>query len=323
MVPLASSSAGRLSEMRALRRWLGTREADDVVISMMTRANFQTLMLRRRGGPRLVISERNIPRREPGQGGLHLLVRNSLFRWLYPRADSFVAISHPVASYFYGVGRVDPSRIWVIPNPATGKTGSAESDVDIKPRRGHLKVVVPGRLVDAKRPLLALDICDELARRGVAVSLHYFGEGDMRSDLEGQVKSYPVSIRGRVERWFEELDGESVVLLPSAVEGFGNVLLEASAVGVPVVVGSNTYGSADAVIPGVTGFFARGDTVEDFADAVQASCQLSSAVPEGWLDQFSTENSVLALSRCIAHVGGRRSPQDIGTVTAERVGAPR
>jgi glycosyltransferase involved in cell wall biosynthesis len=44
-----------------------------------------------------------------------------------------------------------------------------------------------------------------------------------------------------------------VLCLPSYREGFGNVVIEAAAVGIPTL-GSRIYGVVDAVVDGVTGF---------------------------------------------------------------------
>lgn len=296
---LAAQNAGRVGEIRALRAFLTTLGPDDWVVSMMTRANNQVLLLKRPGGPKIAVSERNIPRTEPGQGAVHIAVRNGLLRALYPKADRLIAISHPVASLFHFGARVSQSKIWVVPNPATGKVGE-KGDVSIRARDASvLDMVVPARLVDAKRPELALAVADELHRRGMEVSLRYFGEGALRERYDSLVRSYKVEAQGRVENWFEELTPASIVLLPSAVEGFGNVLLEAAAVGVPSVVGSNTFGSADAVIPGVTGVFARGERVEEFADAVVEAAAIDATVPAAWLRTFSVENSVATLLRAL------------------------
>ncbi|MBQ7345844.1 MAG: glycosyltransferase family 4 protein [Oscillospiraceae bacterium] len=52
-----------------------------------------------------------------------------------------------------------------------------------------------------------------------------------------------------IERYFAMMD---VLVLPSYREGFGNIVIEAQAMGVPVIV-SDIPGPTDAMLPGVTG----------------------------------------------------------------------
>lgn len=310
---LAQAKSGRRAEIRALRAFYQTLDSNDWLVAMMTRANNQALLLKRKGGAKVAVSERNIPRTEPGQSQLHVATRDLLMRRLYPRADRLIAISHPVASLFHFGARVDQSRIWVVPNPALGKTGLT-GDVSISPRSADMiDIVVPARVVDAKRPELALAVAEELHARGLTVQLRYFGDGDLRARYQSLRRDFTIEANGRVERWFEHLNANSVVLLPSIVEGFGNVLLEAAASGVPSVVGSNTYGAADALIPGVTGFFARGERVNEYADAIEEATRIEATVPEGWLRTFSVANSVSTLIRALSgHPSDTRTTASVG-----------
>lgn len=47
-----------------------------------------------------------------------------------------------------------------------------------------------------------------------------------------------------------------IICLPSYREGFGNVLIEASSVGIPAIA-SRIYGITDAIVDGVTGVSMR------------------------------------------------------------------
>lgn len=304
---LASQGAGRIAEFRASRQLLATESVDTIIISLMTRANFQILVsaigMHRR--PKIVISERNIPRREPGQGLFHLAIRDTLFALLYRRADAFLAISHAVGAYFRSAGRVQQGKTWVIPNPALAKRAMPTRDVPISPRGKALDIVVPARLVDAKRPLLALETAKILTARGHTVRLRYFGAGEMEDVIRSEAGSFPVSLPGRVEDWFMHLGPDSIVLLTSQVEGFANVLLEAAAAGAPVVVGSTAYGSSDAVIPGISGEFARTDHVDEYVRAVEAAARIEGTVPVGWLSTFSLEESADRLKQMIDSLNSR------------------
>jgi glycosyltransferase involved in cell wall biosynthesis len=62
-----------------------------------------------------------------------------------------------------------------------------------------------------------------------------------------------VHLNGFVERPEEYMSGADVLCLPSYREGFGLVVAEAGAVGIPAI-GSNIYGITDAIQDGVSGF---------------------------------------------------------------------
>lgn len=297
---LAKTGAGRAKETKALRQYLVT-ERPDVAIAMMTRANFQLLAvvqsLPKKSRPRVVISERNIPFAESHHSAAHVFARDQAYRSLYPRADAFIAISHPVGAVFQYAARLRRDRVWVIPNPAIAKSG-VHLPSETRPHPDSVTLVVPARVVAKKRPMLAIDIADRLAPN-VDVAVQYFGAGELSDEIAKVRRPYPIELKGRVENWFDHIPADGVVLLPSAVEGFGNVLPEAASRGVPSVVGSTAFGSADAIVPGVTGFFARADSVEEYADAVLRAARLPRSAPETWLQEFSAENSATLLMRLI------------------------
>ncbi len=301
---VAKAGAGRTRETRALRHYLVTQRPD-VAIAMMTRANFQLLTvvqsLPKRSRPRVVISERNIPFAESHHSAAHVFARDLAYRSLYHRADAFIAISHPVGAVFQYAARIRRDRIWVIPNPAIAKSG-IQLPGDPRPRSASVTLVVPARVVAKKRPMLAIEIADRLASR-IDVAVQYFGVGELSAAIASVERPYPIELRGRVENWFDHIPADGVVLLPSAVEGFGNVLPEAASRGVPSVVGSTAFGSADAIVPGCTGFFARADSVEEYAEAVMRASRLPRSAPEPWLQEFSVENSVDLLMRLVGSLG--------------------
>jgi glycosyltransferase involved in cell wall biosynthesis len=82
------------------------------------------------------------------------------------------------------------------------------------------------------------------------VHLHIFGEGDQRWRIEAEINllhlNKEVTIHGQIDRPQDALKQIGVLVLPSIAEGFGLVLIEAMAAGVPVVA-SNVPGIRDVV----------------------------------------------------------------------------
>ena len=239
----AGSFLARVSE---LRRHVAAG-GYDVLLSLMPHWNVLALLATTGLAPRpaVVISGRNIETTLRTTQSTMYQLELMMSRVLYPRADGYVAISHPVAAEAASRYRLPIERIWVVPNPATGKTQ------DLVPRRASelrtVTLTVPARLVRQKRPELAVETAAILRDRyGVRP----------RSSISGTVPrsepsaSWPsamgsqVDFRGWVTAWFSEVAADAVVLLPSTAEGFGNVLVEAAAAGVPSVTSSRALGTA-------------------------------------------------------------------------------
>lgn len=301
VVYLRGHSASTWTAVQRLRAY--QREwKPDVVLSLLTFPNLVALLAALLSGRRtpVVISERNVPSVLLRQQGPSQRVQLWLARRLYRFAASVVAISHPVAADLVAAFSVDPARCTVVPNPATAKLGAD------RPGRQDgsgqsLTLVLPCRLVAQKDPLLLPAVAEILARRGRRVSILVFGAGPLEEQLvrETERAGVPATVAGWQEEWFRKCPPGSVVCLPSHVEGFGNVLVEAAAMNVPVVTMSSALGVADAVIPGVTGYLAATRDAEEFADLVEAADRLPAWEVDGWLDRFSPETSTTTLERVL------------------------
>jgi glycosyltransferase involved in cell wall biosynthesis/Flp pilus assembly protein TadD len=127
------------------------------------------------------------------------------------------------------------------------------------------------RLAPAKRPHLWISVAEQVAARVPRARFAIVGDGTLRVELEALIASRGLSNRitlaGRkspVEPWIAAMD---VMLLASEVEGLPNVLLEAQALGVPVVT-TDAGGSSEALLNGVTGLLVPDDSVGTLAEAV-------------------------------------------------------
>ncbi len=128
------------------------------------------------------------------------------------------------------------------------------------------------RLAPAKRPHLWIAVAEQVAARLPRSRFVIVGDGALRAELEALIAARGLAGRivlaGRkspVEPWIGAMD---VMLLASEVEGLPNVLLEAQALGVPVVT-TDAGGSAEAVLNGITGLLVQEDSVHTLAAAVE------------------------------------------------------
>lgn len=302
---------GHLAKARALADLFRVTEAT-VAVSLQAHANLILLtaaMLAGSKSPKAIISERNLVSLGMQGADLSHRIKIGAARRLYGRADHVIAISHPVAGELVAGFGVRGDRMTVVPNPATAKIqGRGRIERDPGTSNG-VQIVLPCRLVIQKRPTLAIDTAAELNRRGIPTEVVSFGGGPLLDQVSAQATAQGVTFvdHGWVEDWFSLFARNAVVLLPSSREGFGNVLVEAAAVGVPSVAVSGALGVADAIVPGVTGELALTETARDLADAVERASELDLHDIDAWLDRFSVESSGRYLERVLALTLGERA----------------
>lgn len=178
-----------------------------------------------------------------------------LMRWLYPCADAIVAVSSGVAA---GLGKlgIDPCVTQVILNPIDrdrirGFAASARSFSVMEPY-----VISIGRLIEQKDHRTLLRAYAESALRQ-SHRLVVVGEGSERSALERMI--FELGVRDRVDLLgglanpYPLLSGAGLHVLSSRWEGYPNVLLEALALGVPVVATDCPFGPRELLRDGRCG----------------------------------------------------------------------
>jgi colanic acid/amylovoran biosynthesis glycosyltransferase len=109
------------------------------------------------------------------------------------------------------------------------------------PVPGSQRLVTVGRLVEQKGQKLLLEAAKELNRRGVDFYLTVIGNGPMRQQLGELITAYglddKVKLAGALstEQLLAEIRASRAVVLPSFAEGLPMVIMEAMALGRPVL----------------------------------------------------------------------------------------
>ncbi|MDP9174450.1 MAG: glycosyltransferase [Planctomycetota bacterium] len=164
-------------------------------------------------------------------------------------AERVVVPSPSVADIAQRWAGVPEEKIEVVPNAIE------LSDYANWPARdsGGRRVGFIGRLDPIKR---IGDLIDAVALLPADISLDVYGEGSERAKLEAQIArlwlGHRVKLHGGIVDSREALKSIDVLVLPSAAEGFGLVLIEAMAAGVPVVA-TDVPGIRDVVRNNETG----------------------------------------------------------------------
>ena len=127
------------------------------------------------------------------------------------------------------------------------------------------------RFYEEKRPFLWIDIAFEVLKLNPSVYFLLAGDGILRPDAEKYAKKLGVEPRikftGVTASPLTTIKAMDVFLLCSRKEGLPNVLIEAQAVGVPVV-STDAGGASETVINGETGYIIDDSKPEKIAAVI-------------------------------------------------------
>jgi glycosyltransferase involved in cell wall biosynthesis len=259
-------------------RW---RERPHMVLSMMPLANVMNVMsasLGPAGSRTAVISEVSIRSialdSDFDLEGTRLL--HPLCRVAYPRAAAIIACSEGVADRVREVHPRAAHGTVAIPNPVDPAV-EPRDDRPVHPWLDDPEVpciVAIGRLHPSKDHLTLLRTIERIRQRR-AVRALLIGEGPLRAELEDEIDRLgladTVQMLGYVSSPRKYLAGAALLLHTSRWEGFGLVLVEALAEGVPVVASDCETGPRDILSDGRYGRLAPVGDVAALADAVDAT----------------------------------------------------
>jgi len=156
---------------------------------------------------------------------------------------------------------------------------ASAAELSVEPAQ---RLVCVGRLCEQKGQLLLVQAAAVLAAAGVDFELVLAGDGEMRVELERAIKVAGLQQRVRITGWIgseqvrQELMASRALVLPSFAEGLPVVIMEAMAIGRPVI---STYiaGIPELVRPGVDGWLVPAGDPEALANAM---LDCLSATPE-------------------------------------------
>lgn len=142
------------------------------------------------------------------------------------------------------------------------------------------RLVCVGRLCEQKGQLLLLEAARQLMTRGVEFELVIVGDGEMRPDVDAFIARHGLQERVQVTGWLfneavvEQIRAARALVLPSFAEGLPVVLMEAMALGRPVI-STFVAGIPELVESGTNGWLVPAGDVEALVDAMQVCLETS------------------------------------------------
>lgn len=239
------------------------RVRPEVVISSFPRNNI-TLLLASFFAPKsifYIVREHASMAQVMGQfGSIKGFTVKTLIRILYPHADKIITVSKGLALELETDFYINSSKIQTIYNPVD------VIDIQKKARAmipvenffySDKTIVATGRLVEQKNFSMLVQVVSMLRDEGNDVSLIILGEGPEKKRLMEYAKVLRIEkhvfFPGFVKNPYAFMSRGSVFILSSNYEGFGNVLVEALACGVPVISTNCPSGPAEILGDGKYG----------------------------------------------------------------------
>ena len=253
------------------------------------------------GVPRVVLSGRSVA---PSNFRLFRPYMASGYRRLLadPRVTALNNSAAGVADYRIWLDQPE-ANIQVLQN---GLELDAFRRVDVPAARARLRArlgIAPdaqvvgtiSRLYEEKRPLLWIQAAAALAHVHASCQFVYVGDGILAGEAKALAGSLGIASRchfvGYQADAAEWAAGFDVFLLTSRKEGLPNVLIEAQALGVPVVT-TDAGGASETLVPGVTGW------VVDSGEAIALAERLATVLDDdAWRARARTDAPAFVASR--------------------------
>jgi len=180
-------------------------------------------------------------------------------------------------------------------------------DRDPLPIPEQPRLVCVGRLSEQKGQLVLLDAARILRDEGLEFELVLVGDGPLRAALDARIDALDLRSLVTLAGWkgsaavAEEIVRSRVMVLPSFAEGLPVVLMEALALGRPVI-GTQVAGIPELVEPGVNGWLVPPASADALAGAMREAIE----APSDLLERMGAAGATLVAERHDARTNARQ-----------------
>lgn len=217
--------------------------------------------------PYIIGRESNIYNQMAKFGGLRSRFWGMFVNFFYQRFDTIVCQSKEMEESFLHEFAINKYKLVVIPNPVI----IPENDEPDTPQ-AEKKVLIVARLAPEKGHKRLLDI---FAGMPHDFYLTIAGDGPLKQEIEKQIQilgiQNRVSLAGHIYDVNSLLAQHRLFVLASYTEGFPNAVLEALAMGIPVVA-FMVGGLTELIKPGFNGYIAEQGNIDEFKFYLMKAC---------------------------------------------------
>jgi glycosyltransferase involved in cell wall biosynthesis len=193
-------------------------------------------------------------------------------RLLVSKVDHVISVSELCREDFARTYHFPSPRTTTIPIGIEISQPGGDFPADLRPLATNRKIIAQvASLVPEKNHGGMLQIVERLAARYPNVFCAMVGDGKLRNSIEGQIHQRNLGQFVRVTGYrtdaLEIISHADVLAVPSHIEGLPGVILEAMALGTPVVA-YNVGGISEVVKKGETGWLVPAGDEEAFVQAI-------------------------------------------------------
>lgn len=200
-----------------------------------------------------------------------------LFKYLLKYADYVVVPYGKVKEDIINNVSINPNKIHIIPHPVVGSSlfKKAEEPIHNHPFtsvKKTPKLLYVGRLSEEKGLFVLLDAFKKVLK-SLDSMLFIIGDGTQRKAIEDWIKTYGfeekiilLGYQCNPYPYYKQCD---LLVLPSKIEAFGLVIVEALALGCPVVSTNTDSGGSDSILAnGKYGILCKVNDINSLANAM-------------------------------------------------------
>lgn len=251
-----------LAEACVVRAWAAADGIDHIHSHFGTNAPVVALLVRRLGGPSYSFTIHG-PEEFDAPEALHLRDK------VHDAAFVVVISSFGRSQLLRWCDQEDWPKVRVV------RCGLDESFLGRRttPNPANRRLVCVGRLAEQKGQLLLVEAVRRLRDDGVDLELVLAGEGPMRPAIEDAIRRWELADSIRITGWIDNaavratVDGARALVLPSFAEGLPVAIMEALALGRPVI--STMVAGIPELVDDDCGWLVPAGSVEALADAMR------------------------------------------------------
>jgi len=194
---------------------------------------------------------------------------------LLHNASHIIAVSNEIKNLLIQEYDIPPRSISVIPNGYDDKLIKLiQTNIADQATSKNITLVFVGGLRSVKDPLTLIDAFMMISENQKNVQLHIVGDGDLRLAIEKKIKFYGlqdrITLHGHLphENVLRILSSSDIFVLTSVEEGLPTSLIEAMALGKPVIA-TNVGGIPEIVKDGVNGILVPPKSPKSVSEALE------------------------------------------------------